>query len=142
MSTNKSFVVKNGLSVNTTAVFDSSGNLIGPSSAGVYANGAFAAANTADQRAVTSGSYANSAYSQANTATTNAATADQRAVTSGVYANAAFSKANTSSVITDDTTTNGTRYLTFTSSTSGSVGGFNVSSCGCSIIGLSIFISL
>ena len=38
---------------------------------------------------------ANSAYNQANTATTNAATADQRAVTSGSYANAAFLHANT-----------------------------------------------
>ena len=52
-----------------------------------YANGAFTAANTADQRAVTSGSYANSAYAAANTA-------DQRAVTSGSYANAAFAEAN------------------------------------------------
>jgi hypothetical protein len=39
-------------------------------------------------------SYANSAYLQANTATTNAATADQRAVTSGSYANSAFGVAN------------------------------------------------
>ena len=62
---------------------------------GVYANSAFAAANTADQEATTSGVYANSAYSQANTATTNAATADQRAVTSGSYANSAFAAANT-----------------------------------------------
>ena len=69
---------------------------------GVYANAAYGQANTAttnaataDQRAVTSGAYANAAYGQANTATTNAATADQRAVTSGVYANAAFITANT-----------------------------------------------
>jgi hypothetical protein len=59
---------------------------------------ASATANTANQRAVTSGTYANAAYTQANTATTNAATADQRAVTSGVYANSAFSTANTASV--------------------------------------------
>jgi hypothetical protein len=52
-----------------------------------YANSAFSKANTADQRAVTSGSYANSAYGAANTA-------DQRAVTSGSYANSAFSIAN------------------------------------------------
>ncbi len=57
-------------------------------SAGSYANGAFVAANTADQRAVTSGSYANSAFTAANTA-------DQRAVTSGSYANGAFAAANT-----------------------------------------------
>jgi hypothetical protein len=36
-----------------------------------------------------------SAFDQANTANTNAATADQRAVTSGSYANSAYSKANT-----------------------------------------------
>ena len=56
-------------------------------SAGVYANGAFVAANTADQRAVTSGSYANGAFAAANTA-------DQRAVTSGAYANSAYIHAN------------------------------------------------
>ena len=55
---------------------------------GSYANAAFAEANTADQQSVTSGSYANSAYAAANTA-------DQRAVTSGSYANAAFAAANT-----------------------------------------------
>jgi hypothetical protein len=43
-------------------------------------------------------SYANSAYAQANTANTNAATANQRAVTSGSYANSAFTKANTASI--------------------------------------------
>jgi hypothetical protein len=41
-----------------------------------------------------SGVYANSAYAQANTATTDAATADQRAVTSGVFANGAYAEAN------------------------------------------------
>jgi hypothetical protein len=61
---------------------------IGSSAAESYANGAFVAANTADQRAVTSGSYANSAFTAANTA-------DQRAVTSGSYANGAFAAANT-----------------------------------------------
>ena len=66
---------------------------------GVYANGAFVAANTADQRAVTSGSYANSAFFTANTATTNAATADQRAVTSGSYANSAYTQANTATTL-------------------------------------------
>ena len=60
-----------------------------------HTNSSFSVANTADQRAVTSGSYANSAYIQANTATTNAATADQRAVTSGSYANTAYAQANT-----------------------------------------------
>ena len=62
------------------------------------ANTATTNATTADQRAVTSGSYANSAYSQANTATTNAATANQYATSAGVYANAAFSKANTAQI--------------------------------------------
>ena len=62
---------------------------------GSYANSAYLQANTAttnaataDQRAVTSGTYANSAYAQANTA-------DQRAVTSGDYANSAYAQANT-----------------------------------------------
>ena len=62
---------------------------------GSYANASFVAANTADQKAVSAGDYANSAYGQANSATTNAATADQRAVTSGSYANSAFDQANT-----------------------------------------------
>jgi hypothetical protein len=52
------------------------------------ANTATTNAATADQRAVTSGSYANSAYLVANTAS-------QRAVTSGLYANSAFDQANT-----------------------------------------------
>ena len=116
MATNTNFKVKNGLTINTTDVFDSDGKLIADSSAGtyanaafvksntadqravtsgVYANAAYGQANTADQRAVTSGSYANSAYSQANTATTNAATADQKAVSAGSYANAAYTQANT-----------------------------------------------
>lgn len=53
-----------------------------------HANAAFGAANTADQRAVTSGSYANSAYDQANTAT-------QYAQSAGSYANSAYGQANT-----------------------------------------------
>ncbi len=80
-----------------------------------YANGAFAAANTADQKAVTSGSYANSAYqtansgsSYANGAFAAANTADQRAVTSGIYANSAFAAANSNytSAVTRLTVTN------------------------------------
>jgi hypothetical protein len=55
-------------------------------------------ANTANQRAVTSGTYANSAFGVANTAITNAATADQKAVSAGSYANAAFGVANTASI--------------------------------------------
>jgi hypothetical protein len=54
----------------------------------LYANAAYDAANTADQRAVTSGNYANSAFGVANTS-------DQRAVTSGDYANSAFGISNT-----------------------------------------------
>jgi hypothetical protein len=72
-------------------------NMVGVS--GSYANSAFGAANTADQRAVTSGSYANSAFGAANTAITNAANADQRAVTSGDYANSAYSQANTGTIL-------------------------------------------
>jgi len=54
------------------------------------ANTATTNAATADQRAVTSGTYANAAYGAANTS-------DQRAVTSGSYANSAYSQANTAS---------------------------------------------
>jgi hypothetical protein len=53
-----------------------------------HANAAYFTANTADQRAVTSGDYANSAYSQSNTAT-------QYATSAGSYANSAYSQANT-----------------------------------------------
>jgi hypothetical protein len=83
------------------------------STARIIANAGFLAANTADQRAVTSGVYANAAFAAANSAAgsstdtfaraqSNAAfaaanTADQRAVTSGVYANAAFGVANSAS---------------------------------------------
>jgi hypothetical protein len=75
---------------------------IGSSAAESYANSAYAAANTADQRSVTSGSYANSAFGVANSASSYANgafvaanTADQRAVTSGSYANSAYTQANT-----------------------------------------------
>ena len=77
---------------------------IAAESAESYANGAFAAANVADQRAVTSGTYANAAFGIANSASSYANgafaaanTADQRAVTSGAYANAAFGVANSAS---------------------------------------------
>jgi hypothetical protein len=62
-------------------------------------NGAFAQANTAGQRAVTSGSYANSAFASANTA-------DQKAVTSGSYANSAFVAANNAITYTDNAIAN------------------------------------
>jgi len=62
------------------------------------ANAAFAAANIADQRAVTSGSYANAAFAAANIA-------DQRAVTSGSYANGAFASSNTKLSLTGGTIT-------------------------------------
>jgi hypothetical protein len=74
---------------------------IAAESAESYANGAFAAANVADQRAVTSGTYANSAFGVANSASSYANgafaaanTADQRAVTSGAYANSSYIHAN------------------------------------------------
>ena len=74
---------------------------IAAESAESYANGAFAAANVADQRAVTSGTYANAAFGIANSASSYANgafaaanTADQRAVTSGSYANSAYIHAN------------------------------------------------
>jgi len=56
------------------------------------ANTATNNAATADQRAVTSGSYANSAFGVANTA-------NQRAVTSGSYANSAYAQANTATTL-------------------------------------------
>lgn len=52
-------------------------------------------ANTINLRGYDPVNHTNAAYVQANTATTNAATADQRAVTSGSYANGAFDSANT-----------------------------------------------
>ena len=60
-------------------------------SAGVYANGAFVAANTADNKATSAGVYANGAFVAANTAAVNALSA-------GVYANGAFAVANTAAV--------------------------------------------
>jgi hypothetical protein len=91
-------------------------NLLNPTStpdtvARATADAAFAKANIADQRAVTSGAYANSSYLHANaafmyantiaggsaidnTARSLANTADQKAVSAGSYANAAFAKAN------------------------------------------------
>jgi hypothetical protein len=65
----------------------------------IQANAAFAAANTADQRAVTSGSYANSSYLHANAAFTAANNAvdtwvRDAANAASSYANSAFIKAN------------------------------------------------
>ena len=60
-------------------------------SAGVYANGAFVAANTADNKATSAGVYANGAFVAANTA-------DNKATSAGVYANGAFAVANTAAV--------------------------------------------
>ena len=57
-------------------------------SAGVYANGAFVAANTAAVNALSAGVYANGAFAVANTAAVNALSA-------GTYANGAFAAANT-----------------------------------------------
>jgi len=57
-------------------------------SAGVYANGAFVAANTADNKATSAGVYANGAFVAANTAQTHANYAFN-------HANAAFNQANT-----------------------------------------------
>jgi hypothetical protein len=84
-------IVVNGITANTLSFGGSA-----------YANAAYSAANTADQKAVTSGDYANSAYVHSNSAYLHvnasynlANTADQRAVTSGDYANSAFIAANT-----------------------------------------------
>jgi predicted acyltransferase (DUF342 family) len=65
----------------------------------------------------------------ANSLNTLVNIADQRAVTSGVYANAAFTKANTATLaITNDTTTDATRYPLLNSTTSGNVTAVSVSS--------------
>ena len=92
---NKNFVVKNGITVGTTDVVSSSGQWIGGSSAGTYSNSAFDSANTADQKAVTSGSYANGAFSASNSAGSYANTGLQFANSAGSYANSAFTSANT-----------------------------------------------
>ena len=73
-------------------------------SASSYANGAFVAANTADQKAVTSGSYANSAYLHANAAFNAANNAvdtwvRDAANSASSYANGAFTKANTANTL-------------------------------------------
>ena len=62
-------------------------------SAGLYANGAFIAANTADSKAVTSGSYANAAFAHANAAFNVANTAG-----GGGTGNASFIFSGTSNV--------------------------------------------
>jgi hypothetical protein len=98
-----------------------------------HANNAYAAANVADQRAVTSGSYANSAYIQANSAYVSQNTtgvyansafaaanvADQRAVTSGAYANSAYTHANAAFGVANTDVTN-------VSTTAGSYGSASV----------------
>ena len=88
------------------AAFDSANNINGvnvtqnnsidaaftaANSAGVYANGAFVAANTADNKATSAGVYANGAFIAANTA-------DNKATSAGVYANGAFVAANSAQV--------------------------------------------
>lgn len=61
---------------------------------GSYANSAYLAANTADQKAISAGDYANSAFVEANTANSNATAADGKATTAGLYANSAYIHAN------------------------------------------------
>ena len=65
---------------------------------GVYANSAYAAANVADQRAVTSGVYANSAYELANNLVTASVDLYARP-----HANAAFIHANSAYDLTNTT---------------------------------------
>jgi hypothetical protein len=72
-------------------------------SAGSYANSAFVAANTADQKAVSAGVYANAAFAAANTgggSTTDSWSRDA-ANSASSYANAAFAVANTGGSGTD-----------------------------------------
>jgi len=56
------------------------------------------------------------------------AAAESYANSAYLHANSAFGKANSSINLTDDTTSNATRYLSFTSNTSGSIGALTVSS--------------
>jgi hypothetical protein len=89
---------------------------------GSYANSAFAAANTA-------GVYGNSAFTTANTAGVYGNSAFTTANSAGVYANSAFAKANTGGLaLTDDTTTNATRYPLLSTATSGTLATGNTSS--------------
>jgi len=60
-----------------------------------YIGNAFAAANTADAKAVSAGSYANSAFAHANAGFNVANTASSTATAAGSYSNSAFSVANT-----------------------------------------------
>jgi len=61
----------------------------------LHANAAFDAANTADQKGTSAGSYANGAFAKANTANTLAQAAfDAANAAAGVFAQAAFSHAN------------------------------------------------
>jgi hypothetical protein len=98
--------------------------------AGSYANSAFGVANSAAL-------YANGAFIQANAAFIRANTPDAIANSSAVYANgafiqanAAFAKANTAVGvgITDDTTTNASRYVTLSTVTTGTLATANTSS--------------
>lgn len=68
-------------------------------SAGIYANGAFAQANTAVSNALGASTYANGAFVQANTAVSNALSASD-------YANGAFSLANGTALIANTDVTN------------------------------------
>lgn len=68
-------------------------------SAGIYANGAFAQANTAVSDALGASTYANGAFVQANTAVSNALSASN-------YANGAFILANGTALIANTDVTN------------------------------------
>jgi hypothetical protein len=113
---NAGFEVARGSSTNTSILWNETTDKwtftndgtnysdIGSAASESYANSAYLAANTADQRAVTSGVFANAAFGVANSASSYANgaflaanTGDQKAVTSGVYANAAFDIANSAS---------------------------------------------
>ena len=83
-----------------------------------YINAAFSTANTGSA----SGSYANSAFLAANTPSHVANSA-------AGYANSAFAKANTGGLaLTDDTSTNATRYPLLSTATSGTLATGNTSS--------------
>ena len=87
-----------------------------------YINAAFSVANTPSYTANSAATYANSAFLSANTPS-------QTANSAASYANGAFAKANTGGLaLTDDTTTNDTRFPLLSTATSGTLATGNTSS--------------
>lgn len=94
-----------------------------------YINAAFAVANS-DTAVSNSGAiYANSGFAVANSGASYANSGFAVANSAAGYANSAFAKANTGGLaLTDDTTTNATRYPLLSTATSGTLATGNTSS--------------